>query len=269
MKIARYESKEGVGRYAAFDPGLPGRVLAVEGDIFGNFIVTDREVKIDTWLPPVEPVNVFALGFSYGKHAQEAGTEAPTDPVVFMKATTSVIAHHAPILLPAVGPDRVDYEGELAVVIGKKAKNVPAAEAMEYIFGYTCANDVSARDWQFERQKGQWIRGKSFDTFCPLGPVLVTKDEIRNPNDLSIQTILNGHLVQDASTGDMIFTIPQIVAALSRSMTLLPGTVILTGTPEGVGFTRQPPLYLREGDVVIVHIEGVGTLSNPVRREGY
>ncbi|MCX7635918.1 MAG: fumarylacetoacetate hydrolase family protein, partial [Syntrophales bacterium] len=187
MKIGRYLSQEGDARWCVFDTAAPaGRAWAVDGHIFGRFTVTEREVVVENLLPPLEPVNIFALGFSYGKHARETGTEAPTEPVVFMKATTSVIAHHDPILLPAAGPERVDYEGELAVVIGRTAKNVPAAAAMDYVFGYTCANDVSARDWQFERQRGQWIRGKSFDTFCPLGPVIVTKDEIRDPNDLSI-----------------------------------------------------------------------------------
>jgi 2-keto-4-pentenoate hydratase/2-oxohepta-3-ene-1,7-dioic acid hydratase in catechol pathway len=161
----------------------------------------------------------------------------------------------------------VDYEAELAVVIGKQAKNVSPREAMDYIFGYTCANDVSARDWQFDKQKGQWARGKSFDTFCPLGPWIVTRDEIDNPNDLAIRAVLNGRTVQEARTSEMIFNIQTIISTLSRSMTLLPGTVILTGTPEGVGFTRQPPLFLQAGDVINVAIEKIGTLTNRVVKE--
>jgi 2-keto-4-pentenoate hydratase/2-oxohepta-3-ene-1,7-dioic acid hydratase in catechol pathway len=138
---------------------------------------------------------------------------------------------------------------------------------MDYIMGYTCANDVSARDWQFEMQKGQWARGKSFDTFCPMGPWIVTKEEIEDPNNLSIRAILNGQTVQESRTSNMIFNIQQIVSNLSRSMTLLPGTVILTGTPEGVGFTRQPPLFLKTGDIVSIEIEKIGTLTNRVVRE--
>jgi 2-keto-4-pentenoate hydratase/2-oxohepta-3-ene-1,7-dioic acid hydratase in catechol pathway len=138
---------------------------------------------------------------------------------------------------------------------------------MDAVLGYTCANDVSARDWQIEKQKKQWARGKSFDTFCPLGPYLVTRDEIADPQNLRIRTVLNGKTVQDSNTHDMIFDIPAIISDLSKSMTLLPGTVILTGTPEGVGFTRQPPIYLQDGDVVTIEIEGIGQLTNPVKRE--
>ena len=138
---------------------------------------------------------------------------------------------------------------------------------MECIFGYTCANDVSARDWQIEKQKKQWARGKSFDTFCPLGPWIVTKDEIPDANALRIRTILNGQVLQDSSTSDMIFDVPTIVSDLSRSITLLPGTVILTGTPEGVGFTRNPAVYLKDGDSVTIEVERIGQLTNPVRLE--
>jgi len=140
---------------------------------------------------------------------------------------------------------------------------------MDSILGYTCANDVSARDWQIEKQKKQWARGKSFDTFCPLGPYLVTRDEIPDPQNLRIRTVLNGTTVQDSNTYDMIFDVPTIISDLSRSMTLLPGTVILTGTPEGVGFTRQPPIYLQDGDIVTIEIERIGQLTNPVKREDH
>ncbi len=161
----------------------------------------------------------------------------------------------------------MDYEAELAVVIGKRAKNVSVKEAMEYVIGYTCGNDVSARDWQMRRQKQQWARGKSFDTFCPLGPFLVTKDEIPDPNNLRIQSILNGKVMQDSNTSDMLFSVAQIVSDLSRSMTLLPGTVIMTGTPEGVGFVRKPPVFMRHGDVITIVIEKIGELTNPVENE--
>lgn len=171
------------------------------------------------------------------------------------------------ILLPSVGPDRVDYEAELAVVIGRRAKNVSREEALDYVLGYTCANDVSARDWQMEKQKHQWARGKSFDTFCPLGPCLVTRDEIPDPNVLRIRAILNDQVMQESTTADMIFDVPALISDLSRSCTLLPGTVILTGTPEGVGYTRTPPVFLREGDAITVEIEGIGRLTNRVERE--
>src|SRR5262249_4310104 len=163
--------------------------------------------------------------------------------------------------------DEVDYECELAVVIGKTCKNVPKAKAYEYILGYTCANDVSARDWQLKRGGGQWCRGKTFDTFAPLGPSLVTKEDIHDPHALRIQTILNGEALQDWNTSDMIFDIPTIIEFLSGSTTLLPGTVILTGTPQGVGVARKPPVFLKAGDTVSVVIEKIGTLTNPVENE--
>jgi 2-keto-4-pentenoate hydratase/2-oxohepta-3-ene-1,7-dioic acid hydratase in catechol pathway len=192
----------------------------------------------------------------------------PDNPILFMKATSSIIGHQEPILLPAAGPGQVDYEAELAVVIGASAKNLKPEQAMACVFGYTCANDVSARDWQLEKQKGQWVRGKSFDTFCPLGPWLVTKDEIADPDKLNIRALLNEkQILQDANTSNMIHSVAAIISFLSQSMTLLPGTVILSGTPEGVGFTRQPPLFLKVGDRISIDIEGIGRLSNPVIME--
>jgi 2-keto-4-pentenoate hydratase/2-oxohepta-3-ene-1,7-dioic acid hydratase in catechol pathway len=163
--------------------------------------------------------------------------------------------------------DEVDYECELAVVIGRNCKNVRRADALDYVFGYTCANDVSARDWQIKRGGGQWCRGKFFDTFAPLGPCLVTRDEIPNPNALRIRTILNGETVQDWNTNDMIFDVPALTEFLSGSTTLLPGTVILTGTPHGVGMASKPPRWLKPGDSVSIEIEKIGTLTNPVALE--
>jgi len=161
----------------------------------------------------------------------------------------------------------VDYECELAVVINRRCKNVSRAEALDYVLGYTCANDVSARDWQRSLGGGQWCQAKSFDTFCPLGPVLVTKDEIPNPNNLRIKTVLNGEVMQDWTTSDMVFDVPTLIEFLSASKTLLPGTVILTGTPHGVGFARKPPVWLKSGDTVSIEIEKIGTLTNPVVNE--
>jgi 2-keto-4-pentenoate hydratase/2-oxohepta-3-ene-1,7-dioic acid hydratase in catechol pathway len=267
MKIIRFVS-ENEEVFAGVCPAdRPDFARIIEGDILSSHKITAREVKIRQWLPPIVPVNILALGINYKKHGDETAMSVPSQPILFIKSTSSIIGQNNPIILPQAGPDHVDYEAELAVVIGKQAKNISPREAMDYIFGYTCANDVSARDWQFDKQKGQWARGKSFDTFCPLGPWIVTRDEIDNPNDLAIRAVLNGRTVQEARTSEMIFNIQTIISTLSRSMTLLPGTVILTGTPEGVGFTRQPPLFLQAGDVINVAIEKIGTLTNRVVKE--
>jgi 2-keto-4-pentenoate hydratase/2-oxohepta-3-ene-1,7-dioic acid hydratase in catechol pathway len=267
MKLIRFVSEEGEVLMGAYEPGRPGETRLIEGDLFGECRLTARSTRIRRLLPPVDPPNILCIGLNYRRHADETKTGYPDVPVMFIKATTAVIGDGETILLPAVGPDQVDYEGELAVVIGRRAKNIAPEAALDYVLGYTCANDVSARDWQIEKQKKQWARGKSFDTFCPLGPCLVTKDEIQDPNRLRIRSILNGQVLQDANTSDMIFNVQALISGLSRSITLMPGTVILTGTPEGVGFTRQPPVFLREGDVIGIDIEGIGSLSNPVRKE--
>ncbi len=267
MKIVRFVSPSGEVLYGVFDPEMPDRAMVIDGDIFGDMTVSDRVERVETFLSPVSPPNITALGLNYGKHADETGMRGPERPVMFLKATTSVIGHGMPIVLPAAGPDEVDYEAELAVIIGKKAKNVSSADALDYVLGYTCANDVSARDWQTRKQKKQWARGKSFDTFCPLGPYLVTKDEVKDPGKLQVRAILNGEVMQDSTTADMIFDIPALISDISSSLTLMPGTVILTGTPEGVGFTRTPPVFLREGDRVTISIEHIGELTNPVMRE--
>jgi 2-keto-4-pentenoate hydratase/2-oxohepta-3-ene-1,7-dioic acid hydratase in catechol pathway len=268
MKIIRFLSDENYELCGLYEPELEDQALVIRGDLFGDFEVTSKLAGIGSILPPVYPCNILALGLNYRQHADETSVSYPEIPILFLKATTSVIGHMSPILLPEAGPANVDYEAELAVVIGKKVKNVSRSEAMDSILGYTCANDVSARDWQIEKQKKQWARGKSFDTFCPLGPYLVTRDEIPDPQDLRIRTVLNGKTVQDSSTYDMIFDVPAIISDLSRSMTLPPGTVILTGTPEGVGFARQPAIYLQDGDIVTIEIERIGQLTNPVKREG-
>lgn len=239
MKIIRFLSSEKKILCGVYNQERPGIAKIIEGDILGDYKVTSREEKITKLLAPLVPPNIFALGINYKKHGDETAMSYPEQPVLFLKSTTSITGHNSPIVLPAVGPDLVDYEAELALVIGRIAKNIKPAEVMDYIMGYTCANDVSARDWQFEKQKGQWARGKSFDTFCPLGPWIVTKDEIADPDNLGINAVLNGETVQEASTSEMIFHVREIVSNLSKSMTLLPGTVILTGTPDGVGFTRQ------------------------------
>jgi 2-keto-4-pentenoate hydratase/2-oxohepta-3-ene-1,7-dioic acid hydratase in catechol pathway len=189
-------------------------------------------------------------------------------PIFFFKGPGTLANPGEPILIPShLKSDEVDYECELAVVIGKSCKNVSRAEALNFVLGYTCANDVSARDWQIKRGGSQWSRGKMFDTFCPLGPCLVTRDEIPNPNALKIRTLLNGQTAQDSNTSDMIFDVPALIEFLSGSTTLPAGTVILTGTPQGVGMAQKPPRWLKAGDTVRVEIEKIGSLENPVLNE--
>ncbi len=267
MKIIRFESVEGKISYGVYDAKSAGSARVIKGDIFGEFSISRKKAEIKTILAPVPAPNVFALGLNYGKHAEETGIERPDIPIVFLKAVNTITGPESPIILPKAGPDEVDYEAELAVVIGATAKNIRKEDAFRHILGYTCANDVSARDWQMRKQKGQWTRGKSFDTFCPLGPWIVTKDELPDPDRLHIKSVLNGSVMQDSNTSDMLFDVASVVSDLSRSVTLLPGTVILTGTPPGVGFARKPPVFLRPGDRVTVSIEGIGDLSNPVRAE--
>lgn len=266
MKIIRYSDSQ--GRIACAAQQADGTALVIEGDLLGEYRVTDRLAEIARILAPVNPFAIICIGLNYKFHAEETKAELPRHPVVFMKLPNVVQHPDAPILLPRhLKSDKVDYECELAVVIGKTAKNVARADALKHVLGYTCANDVSARDWQKHGGGGQWCRGKSFDTFCPLGPVLVTADELPDPQRLSIRTVLNGEVMQDWNTSDMIFDVPTLIEFLSGSTTLMPGTVILTGTPHGVGMARNPPVWLQDGDVVSVQIENIGTLTNPVRAE--
>jgi 2-keto-4-pentenoate hydratase/2-oxohepta-3-ene-1,7-dioic acid hydratase in catechol pathway len=219
-------------------------------------------------LAPVAPAAILCIGKNYGKHAAETNAEVNPWPVLFTKGLNSVQHPGDPIELPRhLRSTKVDYEGELAVVIGTRAKNVAREDALDYVLGYTCANDVSARDWQIERGGGQWCRGKTFDTFCPLGPRLVTADEVPDPNDLTVRTTLNGSVVQEACTDEMICDVPALIEFLSGSTTLLPGTVILTGTPAGVGMAQDPQRWLAPGDEVTVEISGIGALTNPVVAE--
>lgn len=268
MKVVRFVSKEEEVLTGAVKMADDAAAVVIEGDIFsGEYRVTDRKEKILRLLSPVLPPNIIGIGLNYKKYATITGRKFPTIPVMFLKAAGTVIGSGEAIKLPKAGPDQVDFEAELGIVIGKTAKNILVDDAMEYVFGYTCANDVSARDWQIRKQKTQWTRGKSFDTFCPLGPCIVSKDDIPDPHCLAIQSDINGKIYQDSNTSDMIFDVPTIVSNLSQSITLLPGTVILTGTPHGVGFTRIPPVYLKEGDLVTVSIEKIGDLANPVLME--
>jgi 2-keto-4-pentenoate hydratase/2-oxohepta-3-ene-1,7-dioic acid hydratase in catechol pathway len=266
MKVIRYIDTFGQSGFAAVQ--ADGSSLAIEGDLFGSYQVSDHRVEIAKQLAPIQPTAIIGIGLNYRFHAEETKSAIPAHPIVFMKLPNAIQHPGDPIILPRhLRSDRVDYECELAVIIGKPAKNVSREDALDYVLGYTGANDVSARDWQKSGGGGQWCRGKTFDTFCPLGPVLVTCDEIPNPNNLFIKTVLNDQVMQDWTTKDMIFDVPALIEFLSGSTTLMPGTVILTGTPHGVGMARNPRVWLEEGDKVTVEIEAIGSLSNPVIAE--
>lgn len=214
------------------------------------------------WFAPVpRPRKIICIGLNYRDHAIESNMPIPERPVIFSKFSTCVIAPGEPVVLPP-GSQQVDYECELAVVIGRRAKNVKAANAYDYVLGYTAFNDVSARDFQFA--DGQWQRGKSCDTFAPMGQAIVTTDKITDPHNLSIKLVLNGQTMQDSNTNQLIFGVPELIEFLTESITLEPGDVIATGTPPGVGFARKPPVFLKPGDQMEVVIEGIGGLGNPV-----
>jgi 2-keto-4-pentenoate hydratase/2-oxohepta-3-ene-1,7-dioic acid hydratase in catechol pathway len=266
MKIIRYKDSTGKIFFGMEQPS--GETLRLEGDIFSEHHVTNERAQIAKRLAPVAPAAFLCIGLNYKRHAAESNLPAPQFPVLFVKGANTLQHPGEPILIPThLRSDEVDYECELAVVIGKSCKNVRREDALNHVLGYTCANDVSARDWQIKRGGGQWCRGKFFDTFAPLGPRLVTRDEIPNPNALRIRTILNGETMQDWNTNDMIFDVPALIEFLSGSTTLLPGTVILTGTPHGVGMAHKPPRWLKPGDRVTVEIENIGALTNPVALE--
>ena len=249
MKIFRHLDPDGAVQFAA--QAADGGFERLSGSLFGGLARTGEPAQMAKLLAPLEPAALLCIGLNYRRHAEETKGQIPEYPVLFFKGPNAVQNPGDPILLPRhLSSDAVDYECELAVVIGKPCKNVARENALEYVLGYTCANDVSARDWQIYKGGGQWCRGKTFDTFAPLGPCLVTADEIPNPNALGIRTLLNGEAMQDWNTNDMIFDVPALIAFLSGSTTLLPGTVILTGTPHGVGMARRPRVYLQPGDTV-------------------
>jgi 2-keto-4-pentenoate hydratase/2-oxohepta-3-ene-1,7-dioic acid hydratase in catechol pathway len=212
--------------------------------------------------PVPKPGKIIAVGLNYRDHSLEAGAKAlPSTPIIFAKFPTSICGPNDPIVIPHADP-QVDYEAELAVVIGRKGKAIRAADALHYVFGYMPLNDVSARTWQFADK--QWVRGKSCDTFCPIGPHLTTRDEIPDPHALAIRARVNGATLQDSNTSKMIFRVPELIEFISESITLEPGDIIATGTPEGVGIFRNPQVLLKPGDVVEIEIENLGILRNPV-----
>ena len=266
MKIIRYQDATGAIGYGRRHDD--GHISRLTGDLFTGLSETDELIVDAKTLAPIEPRDIFCIGANYRKHAAESGVVAPDFPVVFMKNSGAVQNPEDPIVLPRhLKSDAVDYDCELAVVIGKRCHNVAKSDALDHVLGYTCANDVSARDWQKQYGGGQWCRGKTFATFCPLGPWLVTADEIPDPNTLGIRTLLNGQTMQDWNTDDMIFDVPTLIEFLSGSTILAPGTVILTGTPHGVGAARTPPVFLQPGDDVTIEIDQIGALHNPVVEE--
>ncbi|MCS7239370.1 MAG: fumarylacetoacetate hydrolase family protein [Thermoguttaceae bacterium] len=218
-------------------------------------------------LPPIpNPEKIICVGANYADHAAESGVPVPAEPIIFCKFLTALCAPEQPIVLPRVSQE-VDYEGELVVVIGRSGRYIPEDQAREYIAGYTCGNDVSARDWQLRKPGNQWLLGKSFDTFAPCGPVVVTRDEFAHPLRLPIQLRLNGKVMQKSNTDQMVFSVEKLVSYVSQVCTLKPGDLIYTGTPAGVGMARKPPVFLKPGDWVEVEIEGIGVLRNPVIAE--
>jgi 2-keto-4-pentenoate hydratase/2-oxohepta-3-ene-1,7-dioic acid hydratase in catechol pathway len=250
---------------AIAEPDGTWRQVTLRG---GRFQTTPQVVSPGLPLPCVVPTAIFCAGVNYADHAKEFGATQQTHPTIFMKSPASVVGHETAVRLPRfLRSDKVDYEGELAVVIGRDCRNVTPAQALDHVLGYCCANDVSARDWQKEWSGGQWTRGKSFDTFCPLGPCLVTTDELRDPQSLRLRFRLNGAVRQDAHTSSMQFKVADLIAFLSGSSTLPAGAVILTGSPAGVGMAQVPPSWLRPGDVMEVEIDGIGILRNRVEEE--
>lgn len=258
----------------ATDPSLPSclRCILDQGEATLAKVAAlknnSKAVRVNptdvTLLSPItEPNKVICVGLNYKDHAAESGLPVPREPVLFSKFPTALTGHDQPIVLPPVS-NKVDYEAELVLVIGTKGRNIKAADAMKHLAGYTIGHDVSARDWQLEKDGKQWMIGKTFDTFAPCGPYLVTRDEIADPHKLNIKLRLNSHTMQDSNTSQFIFTIPEIIAYISQVVTLLPGDLIFTGTPPGVGMARKPPVLLKAGDLCEVEIEGLGILRNPV-----
>ncbi len=282
MKLVTYQSPQGPRAAALLDgrivdlnqadPGIPSCIaqLLAEGPEMlhraskaAAAAEPVAEAKANL-LPPIpHPEKIICVGLNYADHAREGGFEPPAEPVIFCKFPSSVLADGQSIVLPAVS-QQVDYEAELVAVIGRGGRSIARSDAMQHIAAYCCGNDISARDWQLGKAGGQWLLGKTFDTFAPFGPCLVTADEIPNPQALRIQLRVNGETMQDSNTSQLIFPLDELIAYVSSVCTLTPGDLLFTGTPPGVGFARNPAVYLRSGDVVEVEIEGLGVLHNPV-----
>ena len=264
MKYLKFIDKKGVSRNGILKQD--GMIQIVQGEILCEHEVTDEFFQVDDvqqYLPPVMPPNIIAIGRNYSEHAKELESEIPDKPLIFLKATSSIAGHQQPIKLPKPAPYEVDYEAELVVVIGKTAKCVNPQKAADYIFGYTCGNDVTARDCQ-KRIDKQWARAKSFDTFAPVGPVIETE---LDPSKVRVRSILNDQVMQEDTTDKLIFPVYELISYLSQNFTLGVGTLIFTGTPSGVGVGRKPPVFLEPGDNITIEVEGVGTLENHVQLE--
>lgn len=283
MRLATLQTPQGPraaildrGRYIdmnALDSGFPADLkefLASGAELMARARSLTQKTGVKSWdlstrllAPILNPQKIICLGLNYRDHAAETKAPLPKDPILFSKYPSAIIGPDAPIVLPPVSKE-VDYEAELVVVIGKEGRNIPEGKALQHVAGYTVGHDVSARDWQLKKDGKQWMAGKTFDTFAPLGPHLVTSDEISNPHTLAIQLRLNGQVMQASNTKEMIFGVAFVVSYLSQIFTLTPGDLIFTGTPPGVGMARNPPVYLKHGDVVEVEIENLGVLRNPV-----
>ena len=262
-------------KLVTYDAGHGARVGIIEDDTIVDAGIDlfqarrgARSVSFDDslLLPPVpDPKKIVCVGLNYRDHAEESGMPIPENPILFAKFANAIVGHGRPIVVPPIS-EQVDYEAELGVVIGRRARAVAIEDALEFVLGYTCLNDVSARDLQFA--DGQWVRGKTLDTFCPIGPWIVTTDEVPDPQALGIRCIVNGEKLQDSTTAQMVFGVAELVSFISQAITLEPGDIIATGTPPGVGFARTPPVWLKPGDTVTVELDGIGALTNPVVARG-
>ena len=261
----------------ATDPALPSSIrqlfeagvdaLAAAGRAARRADAVRLDAAKTRLLPPVpDPRKIVCLGLNYRDHAAETGAQIPKEPVLFSKYATALVGHEDDIVLPSVSQE-VDYEAELVVVVGRRGRHLSVNDAVHSIAGYTVGHDVSARDWQLKKDQRQWMVGKTFDTFAPTGPWLVTADEVPNPHDLTIRLRLNGQVMQDSNTSQMVFQVGTVLAYLSQVFTLEPGDLVFTGTPPGVGIARKPPVYLKPGDIVEVEIDGIGLLRNRCVKE--
>ena len=280
MKLIRFGQEGSVKPGLQLDNNTRIDVSAFGEDYNENFFATDGIARLKKWLetnqascptvdnnvrlasPTARPSKIVCVGLNYAKHAEESGMAVPGEPVLFFKATSSIIGPNDNVMLPR-GSEKSDWEVELAVVISKKTSYVSESEAMDYVAGYMVHNDISERAFQLERE-GQWVKGKSCDTFAPLGPFMASKDEVADPHNLRLWLKLNGETLQDSNTSDFIFDIPKVVSYISQFMTLLPGDIISTGTPFGVGLGFNPPKYLKAGDVMELGIDGLGVQSQTV-----
>ncbi|MGH2828936.1 MAG: fumarylacetoacetate hydrolase family protein [Actinomycetota bacterium] len=259
MRIVCYDA-DGARRYGVVDGDtVRDAGTSLHSPTDGGATRALADVRL---LAPVRPQKILCIGLNYRDHAEESGAPIPSAPILFAKYHNAICGPGDAIQIPPI-TQQADYEAELGVVIGRQARQVSRQEALSYVLGYTCVNDVSARDLQFA--DGQWVRGKTLDTFCPVGPWIVTPDEIPDPQAVGIRCRVNGRTLQDSTTAQMIFGVAELVSFLSQAITLEPGDLIATGTPPGVGFARTPPIYLTDGDTVDVEIDGVGVLTNPVR----